>query len=190
MSGPDLRVTFSPAVYEAFADVRRAIDDHVQKLELAFAGHEELIDLRDDVGTAFEAIDKNVVEIAAIPLVANRLDTLRASWHRARAASRHPDEPPAQPDEGSVEHLPRPAGWIAIADRLPDLKQSVALVHVGRWENCGGDMRRNVHACGYLNDAGHWRPYWSIRGERAQELDTFTHWFALPIPPEFEEKDR
>jgi len=73
------------------------------------------------------------------------------------------------------------AQWISINDRLPSVRQSVALVHMSRWENA--PMDRNIYACGYLDDAFSATPYWSIRGERAQMLDAFTHWLPLPMTP-------
>lgn len=79
--------------------------------------------------------------------------------------------------------------WVPITpETMPEMGQSVALVNVNRWENCGGDKRRNIHACGYLEHAGCWRPYWSIRGQRPQELDSFTHWIALPDPPGYDDE--
>lgn len=77
-------------------------------------------------------------------------------------------------------------GWVRITpETLPKVGQSVALVNVNRWENCPGTMRRNVHSVGYLTSMPGWTPscWWSIRGERASELDAFTHWFPLPDAP-------
>lgn len=73
------------------------------------------------------------------------------------------------------------SAWIPIADRLPELNQSVALCHEDQYENTGGDWTRNLHAAGYLSDCG--GPYWSIRGERACCLDAYTHWMPLPVVP-------
>lgn len=78
---------------------------------------------------------------------------------------------PQQPD----------AAWVRIADRLPELHTSVALINVDEWENTGGNCDMNVRACGYLSDAGPFK-YWSIRGERATALDAFTHWMPLTVP--------
>jgi hypothetical protein len=75
--------------------------------------------------------------------------------------------------------------WVSVAERLPAFDQSVALVNVNKWENVGGDWLRNIHACGYLARLGS-GPYWSVRGERAMSLDAFTHWLALPAPPDDE----
>lgn len=72
--------------------------------------------------------------------------------------------------------------WIAITERLPDLEQSVVLIDANRWENTGGDLVMNVRACGYLDSIGGMR-FWSIRGERAIEVNTFTHWMPLAAPP-------
>jgi hypothetical protein len=71
-------------------------------------------------------------------------------------------------------------GWTRISERLPELGQSVALIHEDRYENTGGDLEMNVRACGYLHEMRPGDPYWSIRGERATCLDAFTHWLALP----------
>lgn len=74
------------------------------------------------------------------------------------------------------------AQWISVEERMPEHRQSVALVNVNRWENVGGDeWERNVHACGYWDNwaGGHW----SVRGERAMPLEAFTHWMPLPAPP-------
>jgi len=70
-------------------------------------------------------------------------------------------------------------GWISIAARLPELGQSVALIDADGWENTGGDLQMNVRACGYLEEMGS-TPYWAIRGERAKDVNAFTHWLALP----------
>lgn len=74
------------------------------------------------------------------------------------------------------------AEWISTSERLPELGQSVALINVDRWENTGGDLEMNVRACGYLHEMRPGDPYWSIRGERANCLDAFTHWLPLPSP--------
>jgi hypothetical protein len=78
-----------------------------------------------------------------------------------------------------------PEGWVSVKERLPEQCQSVALVNVNRWENCGGDMERNIHDVGFLD--GHHAPWWSIRGDRAQTLDAYTHWMPLPAPPKVAE---
>lgn len=70
--------------------------------------------------------------------------------------------------------------WVRISERLPELGQSVALIHEDRYENTGGDLEMNVRACGYLHEMRPGDPYWSIRGERATTLESFTHWLALP----------
>lgn len=72
--------------------------------------------------------------------------------------------------------------WVRITDRLPELGQSVALIHEDNYENTGGDLEMNVRACGYFSQMGSVR-FWSIRGERATSLDAFTHWLALPASP-------
>lgn len=72
-------------------------------------------------------------------------------------------------------------GWVPVTERLPAIGQSVALVNIHRWENCGGDMERNVHDAGYLAEI-HGQTYWSVRGERAQSTTAFTHWMPLPSP--------
>jgi hypothetical protein len=74
-----------------------------------------------------------------------------------------------------------PHGWISVDESMPEHQQSVALVNVNRWENVGGDWLRNVHACGYWDNwaGGHW----SVRGERAMTLESFTHWMPLPAAP-------
>ena len=74
------------------------------------------------------------------------------------------------------------SGWIPVGERLPEIGQSVALVHVHRWEACGGDMERNVHDTGYLSEI-HGQKFWSVRGERAQSVSAFTHWMPLPDRP-------
>jgi hypothetical protein len=72
--------------------------------------------------------------------------------------------------------------WIAVADRLPELHQSVALINIDQYENVAGDWSRNTHAAGYLEDAGN-QKYWAIRGERGSCLDAYTHWLPLPGAP-------
>jgi hypothetical protein len=78
----------------------------------------------------------------------------------------------APPDRASGD-------WIPVNERLPELYEPVALINVNRWENCAGDMRRNIQDTGYLSEG----PYWSVRGERAQALSAYTHWIALPASP-------
>lgn len=97
----------------------------------------------------------------------------------------------AQPRDSGVAvyftHKKRPMCFAcdrwAKVETLPALEQSVALLNVNKWENCGGDMERNVQDAGYLSDYGY-GPFWSIRGERAQMLAAFTHWMPLPSPPD------
>lgn len=79
------------------------------------------------------------------------------------------------------------SGWISVKERLPEFGQSVALVNIGRWENCGGDMDRNCHDAGYLKSGAlglGTMSYWCVRGERAQNLHAYTHWMLLPEPPQ------
>ncbi len=72
--------------------------------------------------------------------------------------------------------------WISVTDRLPGPFQPVVLLNVDRFENCGGDMKRNYSDVGYLNN---WcGGYWSIRGQTATEIKAYTHWQPLPAPPE------
>lgn len=69
--------------------------------------------------------------------------------------------------------------WVSVKDRLPEPEKPVALINVHKWENCANDLERNIQACGYLSAAA---PYWSIRGERATDIDAFTHWKPLNPP--------
>lgn len=73
-------------------------------------------------------------------------------------------------------------GWRPIADGLPGLGESVALLDTRRWENTA-DQERNVQAAGYLADLFGMK-YWSVRGEPALEIDAFTHWLPLPSAPD------
>lgn len=83
---------------------------------------------------------------------------------------------------GAHRPAPAPPQWVSVEDRMPEPRQSVALVDARRFENVGGDdWERNIHACGYLDNWARW--HWSVRGERAISLDSFTHWLPLPAAP-------
>lgn len=70
-------------------------------------------------------------------------------------------------------------GWIAVADRLPELNQAVALLNVDRWMNTGGDFDINWCGAGWLSTHGN--NYWSVIGEsRGMTMDSVTHWMLLP----------
>lgn len=72
-------------------------------------------------------------------------------------------------------------GWIPVSEStMPNRHQPVALLDINRYQNCHFEL--NVHDVGYLEGVAP-RLYWSIRGERAQELRAYTHWYPLPQPP-------
>jgi hypothetical protein len=76
--------------------------------------------------------------------------------------------------------------WIPISpDTMPKNHQPVALLDVNRFRNCDFDL--NIQDVGYL-ETGMAFPYWSIRGERAQIIDAYTHWMPLPDAPSGGEK--
>lgn len=68
--------------------------------------------------------------------------------------------------------------WIPITDRLPEIRQPVALASATRFENC--DFDRPVQACGYLEDYGN-GIFWSVRYGPVLAIEAFTHWFPLPL---------
>ena len=72
-------------------------------------------------------------------------------------------------------------GWISVKDRLPELRQPVALINVNRYENTAGSWDRRIFDCGYLDYLG--SNYWTIRRARAQNIEAYTHWMLLPEPP-------
>lgn len=76
-----------------------------------------------------------------------------------------------------------PNSWVSIADRLPEMHVTVALLDENRWMNTGSsDHNVNWHGAGYLCEGGH--KYWSVFGEsRSQCLDAVTHWMPIPLEP-------
>lgn len=78
-------------------------------------------------------------------------------------------------------------GWISIAERLPEMHVTVALLDENRWMNTGSsDHNVNWHGAGYLCEFG--QKYWSVFGEtRSQCLDAVTHWMLIPAAPAYEE---
>lgn len=74
--------------------------------------------------------------------------------------------------------------WIPVSERLPEKYHPVALLNVDRFES--GSFDRNIQAAGYLDNAASPNFYWSIRGERATMLESFTHWMPLPASPQKE----
>lgn len=72
-------------------------------------------------------------------------------------------------------------GWVSVDERLPELHQVVALVHVDKWWATGRDEGVNCYDVGYLNEFG--QKYWSIRGERASMISAYSHWMPLPSAP-------
>ena len=83
--------------------------------------------------------------------------------------------------EARIRELEEERRWISVEERLPELGQVVALVHVDRWWATGRDEGVNCYDVGYLNEFG--EKYWSIRGERASMVSAYTHWMPLPTPP-------
>ena len=74
--------------------------------------------------------------------------------------------------------------WVDVLDRLPEKFLPVVLIDMTQCEshiNYGDPLTRYRSSVGYLNDWG--GPYWSIRGERATLIESFTHWMPLPEPP-------
>jgi hypothetical protein len=70
--------------------------------------------------------------------------------------------------------------WISVDDRLPEDGLMVALMDKNRYTNNPINIKNeHVVQCGYINDF-HGR-YWSIYGERAMEIKSFTHWCELPL---------
>ena len=71
--------------------------------------------------------------------------------------------------------------WHLISEELPEVNQAVVLINVNEWENA--QHARNVQCAGYLSDCGLYK-YWHVLGYRAGcDLESFTHWLALPDPP-------
>lgn len=76
--------------------------------------------------------------------------------------------------------------WIDVKEQLPEKGQYVILLADRYWSVPEGFNDMKVTATGYLDEFGHL--YWSVFGERALELDAFTHWMPIPAAPNNMEK--
>lgn len=74
-----------------------------------------------------------------------------------------------------------PAGWISVADRLPEKERDV-LVHMGRATVCVGRLLNPVEFNTVLPDME-----WFVEGEWC---DFVTHWMPLPEPPNRSEQEQ
>lgn len=71
--------------------------------------------------------------------------------------------------------------WQPITEStMPEWHKPVALLDINRFQNCHFDL--NIHDVGYLEGEAP-NLYWSIRGERAQVIEAYTHYFVLPPQP-------
>ncbi len=79
--------------------------------------------------------------------------------------------------------------WVSCAEGLPDFNAPVALLSMDRFENVAGDWIRHVQAAGFRSQIHPEDPkgYWSIVGQRATPIGSFTHWYSLPPAPEKEQ---
>lgn len=72
--------------------------------------------------------------------------------------------------------------WVRVAETLPEKYQYVLLVADRYWNTPEGMPSMKVTATGYLAELGHL--HWSIFGERAMTLESFTHWCAIEDVPD------
>jgi len=72
------------------------------------------------------------------------------------------------------------AAWVPISQRLPGINMLVALADWSTYQN-DPSGEYPVSRTGHLAEFG--GKYWSCYGERAMNLDAFTHWLPLPTDP-------
>lgn len=117
--------------------------------------------------------DETGITGGSIQAQVNRLrDAALDAERSAREAWRYADE--------CKEAREATLAWIPVSERLPELRQPVAMFSTIRHE-CG--FERQVYEAGYLENYGS-RPFWSTRSESGIfDVDAMTHWTQLPIPP-------
>lgn len=76
--------------------------------------------------------------------------------------------------------------WIPIEEELPQMHRHVALINKERRENCAPEIY--VARCGFLNQIGA-VTFWSCYGERAMDINSFTHWKELPPHKEIQNEN-
>lgn len=78
--------------------------------------------------------------------------------------------------------------WVPCSERLPIPGRPVELINLDRWLNTPeGVQELNIRACAYLTEWG--QKYWSVQGERGQDIDAYTHWRYSP-PPQHSDQEK